>query len=69
MVGTRFFDEGDEEVGWLTTHDTGWPRAWLSASTPGMRTGSVDGSYCSDGVLESSDEGKARDDRYVAAVR
>jgi hypothetical protein len=58
-------DDAQEE----TTQDTGWPRAWLSASTPGMSTGCESGRWTRVGEGERRVEGNAREDRYVEAVR
>ena len=63
-------EEGEEDVGGqVTTQEMGWARAWLSASTPGMSTGYESGCWTSDGEDERSVDGKAREDRYVAAAR
>jgi hypothetical protein len=59
-------DALDDDV---TTHETGWARAWLSASTPGMSTGYESGRWTREGDEERRVEGKAREDRYVEAVR
>jgi len=53
-------EEGDERV---TTQETGWARAWLSASTPGMSTGYESGCWTREGFDESRVEGKAREDK------
>ena len=58
-----------EELGWVTTQDIGCARAWLRESTPGRRTGYELGVETSDGFSESSVDGKAREERYVDAVR
>ena len=52
-----------------TTHETGWARAWLSASIPGRRTGYEVAVVTREGVSERTVEGKAREERYVAAER
>ena len=57
----------------MTIHETGWARAWLSASTPGISTGYGSG-WCWSGEREGDEEerrveGKPREDRYVEAVR
>jgi len=63
-------EEGEEDVGGqVRTQEMGWARAWLSASTPGMSTGYESGCWTSDGEDERSVDGKAREDRYVAAAR
>ena len=46
-----------------TTHETGYPRAWLSASTPGRSTGWDVGVDIKDGFSDNNVDGKARDDR------
>ena len=49
-----------------TTQETGCPRAWFNASTPGKRIGEVDGEDCNVGFFESREEGNAREDKCVA---
>lgn len=58
--------------GWdVTTHETGWPRAWLRQSRIGSRTGYDDASevIVLEGLGERRLDGKAREERYVAAVK
>ena len=58
--------EGGEVV---TSHETGCPRAWFKQSRIGSKIGyEVSDGEVFDGDVESNEEGKARDDRYVAAV-
>jgi hypothetical protein len=63
-------EEGDDGVeGQVTTQETGWARAWLSASIPGISTGYESGCWTREGEDERRVEGNAREDKYVAAVR
>jgi hypothetical protein len=74
MTGGADVVDDDDDDDDATTHETGWARAWLSASTPGISTG-----YASDRCWSTRDEvaevaerrveGKPREDRYVEAVR
>jgi hypothetical protein len=61
-------EEAEEEEGvcvggQVTTQETGWARAWLSASTPGMSTGYDSGCWMRVGDRERSVDGNAREDR------
>ena len=62
---------GDEVTGGgeETIQETGCPRAWLSASMPGRRTGCDVGVVMREGVGDRTVEGNAREEMYVAAVR
>jgi hypothetical protein len=74
-------DDDDDDDDDATTHVTGWARAWLSASMPGISTGYEScwcrcGCWSREGVDEEEEEeaeriveGKAREDRYVEAVK
>ena len=55
-------EEGDVG-GQVTTQETGWARAWLSASMPGISTGYESGCWTREGEGERRVEGNAREDR------
>lgn len=56
-------------IGHETTHDTGCPRAWFNESIPGRRIGYDEEDDTRVGFGERRVDGKARDDKYVEAVR
>ena len=71
VEGVRVVAEDDEGGVDVTTQETGCPWAWLRQSRTGRRTGYEFGSDTSvrEGLGDSRLDGKALEERYVAAVR